>query len=151
MPSKRKYKKPINASKVVIDGIEFDSKIEGYMYRLLRDNKIPHKVHEEFTILSDEGSYKGEVYVRPQRRSKELVSTKNSKSIKRRAYTPDFVAKGRVPNWVIEVKGRKLGDFSLRWSLFKRKIKNSGTDLFMPVTKEDCNQVIEIIKSKYYE
>ena len=65
-------------------------------------------------------------------------------------YTPDFV--GHNEEWFIEVKGRKVGDFNLRWKLFKRFCNNRDPVpiLFMPVTGVDMQQVINILKQKQH-
>jgi hypothetical protein len=146
----RKGKKWTNAKKVIIDGITFDSTMEGEMYKLLKRAKVKFKYigseRAKYTVL-EEDEYKGGCYERAQKRSKEL---KDTPKITKAGYTPDFC--GENEEWFIEVKGRKLGDFNLKWKLFKKMLMKRKPQpiLFMPVTKQDCENVITILKSKGY-
>jgi len=143
-------KKWVNSNKPTHNGITFDSDQELLMYKLLKTAGIGFKY-----IGKDKGkynlqetfTYSGQCYERLQKRSKEL---KNRQKVLGVNYTPDFV--GDSERWFIEVKGRKLGDFSLRWKMFKQSLENKDFQpmLFMPVTKEDCKQVIEILKENGY-
>lgn len=148
---KGKGKKWVNSKKVTIDNITFDSTMESYMYRLLKKSGIKFKYiggeRAMYKVL-EQSLYKGNCFERAQKRSKEL---KDTSKIAETGYTPDFV--GENEKWFVEVKGRKLGDFNLRWKLFKHKLNNESTvypTLFMPVTKEDCEQVINILKQEGY-
>lgn len=148
--TRKTRKKWVNSNKPVFDGHTFESDMELNMYKLLKREGIPFtyigKENAKYELL-DEFYYKGGCYERPQKRSKAL---KDTQKVSKTGYTPDFV--GEDDSWFIEVKGRKLGDFSLRWKLFKHKV--SGEDpqpiLFMPVTLEDCQQVIQILKNEGY-
>lgn len=141
-------KKWVNSKKTVIDGITFDSGRESDMYRLLKESGVEFDYiggeNAKYPIL-DELTYEGECYERAQKRSKEMKSVSK---VSGAGYTPDFRAKDE--SWFIEVKGRKLGDFSMRWKLFKAFLSTREPKpmLFMPVTMGDCIQVINILKEK---
>jgi len=147
---KKPRKKWVNSNKPIHNGITFDSDQELFMYKLLKNANIGFKY-----IGKDKGQYNiqssfmygGECYERPQKRSKELKNRQNVLGV---SYTPDFV--GDSEEWFIEVKGRKLGDFPIRWKMFKQLLqeKDNQPVLFMPVTKDDCKQVIEILIQKGY-
>lgn len=148
--TKSPRKKWVNSNKPTFNGITFDSDKELEMYILLRKAGIPFtyvgKENAKYELL-DEFLYKGGCYERPQKRSKAL---KDTQKVSRAGYTPDFVGKDEA--WFIEVKGRKLGDFSMRWKLFKHKLSSREPQpiLFIPVTTEDCKQVIQILKNEGY-
>jgi hypothetical protein len=143
-------KKWANSNKPIEDGIQFDSDAELDMYRLLKQAKIPFTYigneNAKYTLL-EQAEYEGECYERAQKRSKEM---KHTPKIAETGYTPDFV--GENETWFIEVKGRKLGDFNLRWKLFKRFLSNRDPKpiIFMPVTIGDFQQVVNILKQKGY-
>lgn len=147
---KRALKKPVNSIKQVYDGIEFDSTPEMDMYILLKQAGIKFdyigKERAKYKLL-EEDTFKGVSYERAQKRSKEM---KDTPKISETGYTPDFV--GEDEKWFIEVKGRKVGDFNLRWKLFKRFLNNRKPVpfIFMPVTQGDMQQVINILKQKGY-
>lgn len=121
------------------------------MYKLLSISGIDFKYigndKEAAYVLIEESSYKGESFERPQRRSKSL---KDTRKIKGRTYTPDFI--DPKERWVIEVKGRKMPEFNFRWDLFKalmNKRKNPPL-LLMPITEDDMKETIQILKDKGY-
>jgi hypothetical protein len=144
-PPKKKW---VNATKAEEDSIVFDSTRERDMYRLLKEAGIPFDYiggeRAKYPIV-DSFNYEGESYERAQKKSESL---KNVTKVLGAGYTPDFRAKDE--SWFIEVKGRKLGDFSMRWKLFKQFLssRTPKPTLFMPVTIGDCKQVIEILKNK---
>jgi hypothetical protein len=143
-------KKWVNSNKPSFDGHTFESDRELSMYKLLKKAGIPFtyigKENAKYELL-EEFHYKGGCYERAQKRSKAL---KDNQKVSKTGYTPDFV--GENESWFIEVKGRKLGDFSLRWKLFKHKVSERTPPpvLFMPVTIEDCQQVVQILKQEGY-
>ena len=146
----RKGKKHVNATKQHYDGINFDSTPEMDMYILLKKESIPFKYiggeRAKYKLL-EEDTFKGVSYERAQKRSKEM---KDTPKISETGYTPDFV--GEDEKWFIEVKGRKVGDFNLRWKLFKRFLNDRKPVpfIFMPVTSGDVQQVVNILKEKGY-
>ena len=140
-----------NAKKTIYNGIEFDSQLEVLMYKLLKiagiEFKYIGKDKEESYLVQEEFQYEGECIERAQKRSKQMA---DRRKVDKAVYTPDFV--GENEEWFIEVKGRRLGDFGLRWRMFKKVMnqRNPVPTLFMPTKKDDCEQVIEILKQKGY-
>jgi len=149
--TKKAGKKSVNAIKRTYDGIDFDSTAEMDMYILLKKAGIPFryvgKSKDDQLELFPEDTYQSECYERPQRRSKEL---KDNKKIDSMGYTPDFI--GDNEEWVIEIKGRRMGEFNLRWKIFKHRMnqKKKTPILFMPVTAEDMAQVVNILIQRGY-
>lgn len=143
-------KKWVNATKVDIDGINFDSTREADMYLLLKSSGLEFEYiggdRAKYPLI-ETFNYLGGCYERAQKRSKDL---KDVTKVMGAGYTPDFRAKDE--SWFIEVKGRKLGDFNMRWKMFKKSMSHREPmpTLFMPVTLEDCQQVIKILKEKGY-
>lgn len=148
---KTKLKKPVNSIKQSYDGIDFDSTPEMDMYILLKKAGIKFNyIGKENSLykLVPEAKYEAECYERPQKRSPKL---KDVRKISGLGYTADFV--GENEEWFIEVKGRRLGDFNIRWKLFKKWLNQRDEPnpiLFMPVTPQDMRQVIDILKEKGY-
>lgn len=146
-PNRKRW---VNSTKHVHNGITFDSGQELLMYKLLKTAGIKFKYiggdNARYTV-QPEFTYTGGCYERAQKRSKEL---RDKTKVSKAGYTPDFSGEG--DEWFIEVKGRKLGDFNLKWKMFKRALEDSGNPpiLFMPVTNDDCKQVIEILKQEGY-
>ena len=144
----RKGKKWTNAKEVIYEGIKFGSNLELTMYKLLKEAKIKFNYigaeRAKYTLLED-STFEGKCYERSQKRSKEM---KDTPKILGTGYTPDFAAKDE--SWFIEVKGRKLGDFGIRWKLFKRKLneRDPTPDLYMPTSEVDCEQVVKILKDR---
>lgn len=141
-------KKWVNATKITIDGINFDSTRESDMYLLLKSSGLEFEYiggeRAKYPLI-DTFNYLGGCFERAQKRSTEM---KDVTKVLGAGYTPDFRAKDE--SWFIEVKGRKLGDFNMRWKMFKKAMshKEPMPMLFMPVTIEDCKQVIKILKEK---
>ena len=147
---KRKLKKPVNSIKRVFDGIEFDSTPEMDMYILLKKAGIKFAYTGKSKgayVLFSEGKYLSECYERARKNSPKM---RDFSKINGMSYTPDFI--GENHEWIIEVKGRKIGDFNMRWKLFKHHLNKSDNPpiLFMPTNTQDMEQVITILKSKGY-
>ena len=118
------------------------------MYKMLEKAEIPFeyigKENAKYELMRP-FVYEGGCFERAQKRSKQMRDNNNVNGI---GYTPDFVAPDE--SWFIEVKGRKLGDFSIRWKLFKQVLSERDPQplLFMPTNIQDCEQVINILKSE---
>ncbi|MCY9806543.1 DUF1064 domain-containing protein [Lentilactobacillus senioris] len=105
--SKAKRKSKFNNRHVVIDGIEFDSQLEGNYYLHIKALKLDFKYHESFEILP-----------------KFSLSGKN---YQHRIYTPDFTiySKGELVS-VIDCKGGNAtitADSRLRMVMFMEKYR----------------------------
>jgi hypothetical protein len=139
----RKLKKNVNATKKVVDGITFASKLEAYMYTLLKDNDIEFTYEGETFSVLPSFKYEADCYEYYNTRTMQNSKGKTVLGIK---YTPDFVG----PGFIIECKGRANERFPLRWKLFKQYIQKErpGTSLYMPKNDKDCLEVIALLKKK---
>jgi len=138
----------VRSKKQIYDGIKFDSGLEVYMYKQLKNNGfkferegITYEIHPPIKLNFP-------CYIRSQKRS---LTLKDKRDIRKISYTIDFNDKRKNPKWVIECKGRANESFPLRWKMFLKllsEMKNPPS-VFMPRNQKDCDQVIEIlIKNK---
>ena len=86
-----------NAKKIIIDGIKFDSTMEGLFYRLLKKNNT------EFTMQP-----KFELQPGFKKRDKKYMALN---------YIGDF----RIKDFIIDIKGMKTPVFNLKKKLFEYK------------------------------
>jgi hypothetical protein len=107
--AKYKAKKQITRStKVKIDGVQFQSKLESHMYLLLKANNITNGYEStKFTIIdsfiSDHCSYE-------KTPTKKYLHDRGNKKILPITYTPDFVDTQVPPRYIIEWFGSCLKD-----------------------------------------
>lgn len=143
-------KKQTNAKRVTYKGINFRSKLELYMYKLLESEKIPF-AYEEQKFEIDEGfTYRGKSYEKFMN-GRGAYKDRGKKKFKASVYTPDFTPPvGEPLTWVIETKGRAFPDFNRTWRLFKKFLlkKRYKTVLFLPRTQLDCQKTVEILKKE---
>ena len=148
MTLKRYYKKkrgPVRAKKVSLDGIQFASGLEKYMYQALKNAKI-YAIYEGATFELQEGfMFNVDSYER-QGNGKGTMINRGQKKILNIKYTPDFVS----PSFIIECKGRANESFPLRWKMFKKYVKNnlSHVTLYKPQNQKECDEVINLILNK---
>ena len=150
MKNYRKKTQITRSKKTKIDGIEFQSKLESHMYLMLKANKIPAGYEtQKFTIIDGFESNFSSYEKTP---TKKYLHDRGHKKNLPITYTPDFVDFENPPRFIIECKGNPNERFPIIWKLFKRYIflKGWSTDLFMPRNQTDCQEVINIIKNKYY-
>ena len=130
-----------NAKKSTYDGKNFQSNLELYCYKQLKEAKIFVEYEETTFTIFDALVYPQACY---EGTSKKLYN-KGSK-IRPITYTPDFVD----PNgkFIIETKGYANESFPLRWKLFKKHLKDNNKQyvLFMPRNKKQVIEVVELIK-----
>jgi len=137
----KKNRKLVRANKTTIDGIKFQSGLEAYMYKCLKDAKIKAEYEGEEFILIEGFFLDTESYERTARKE---FADRGNKRILPIKYTPDFIGDG----FIIECKGRANEAFPLRWKLFKKwiSINRPKTVLFKPQNRKDCDEVINILK-----
>jgi len=120
------------------------------MYLLLKANKIPAGYEmQKFTIID---GFEVNFSSYEKTPAKKYLHDRGHKKILPITYTPDFVDLQNPPRYIIECKGNPNERFPMVWKLFKRYIMLKGweTDLFVPRNQKDCQEVINIIKEKYY-
>ena len=142
-----KRKKVVNSKKITIDGIQFQSRLEGEMYKRLKKAGIPHQYEKKSYIILDGFVYPSEVWERAQKRSKFMSDRRSVTSTK---YTPDFA--DPKERWFIEVKGRANERFPLVFKLFKKLMSEREPPpmIFKPMSTKDCDEVIKILKENGY-
>ena len=106
----RKGRQIVRSKRVTIDGFNFASTIEGYMYTLLRDEGIQHTYEGKTYRLFNPLKLPSPCYEVIRKSQKEL---RDRRSVTKIDYTPDFI--GVNEEWFIEVKGRANESFPLRW------------------------------------
>lgn len=93
--------------KPVIDGIKFDSLMEGQYYVYLKERLLK----KEITNLTLQPSY-----------TLQEAFTKNGKRFRPIIYIADFKYKDKEGNWIIvDVKGKETVEFKLKQKLFEFK------------------------------
>ena len=137
---------PVRSKKVTVDGIEFASGLEKYMYLALKEAKIVARYEGETYVLQDSFVFDSKSYER-QGNGKGAMINRGQKKILNIKYTPDFVS----DSFIIECKGRANESFPLRWKMFKKYVNDNlkHVTLYKPQNQKECDEVIElIIKNK---
>ena len=139
----RKGRGPVRAKKTQVDGIEFQSGLEVYCYQQLKKAKLFDKYEGEQFLLIEGFDFPNASYER-QANGKGDYRNRNSSSVRKITYTPDFTGK----DYIIETKGRANESFPIRWKLFKRLlVQTKDTRLvFKPQTKAEVDSTIQLIK-----
>lgn len=122
---KKKQGKVRNATPIIVDGIHFKSKLEGYCYEQLKKAKIKAEYEPKHFTLIPGFEYKGE-------------------KIRKMTYKPDFVGN----NFIIECKGLVTDSFPLRWKLFKYVLylSNSKYDLYLVRNHKQIDEMVNKLK-----
>ena len=145
---RRKFKRkqgPVRSKKVTVDGIQFASGLEKYMYLALKEAKIEARYEGETYVLQDSFVFKNKSYEK-QSNGKGEFKNRGEKKILNIKYTPDFVS----PSFIIECKGRANESFPIRWKMFKKYVKEylKHVTLYKPQNQKDCDEVIKLILNK---
>ena len=142
---KRKSRKrgPVRAKKVTVDGIQFASGLERYMYLALKKAKLKAKYEGETYVIQEGFEFNQSCYEK-QSNGKGEYKNRGNKKILPVKYTPDFIGKG----FIIECKGRANESFPMRWKMFKKYVNDNlkHVTLYKPQNQKECDKVIELIK-----
>lgn len=147
--TRKKYSKkrgPVTAKRTSLDGIDFASGLEKYMYVALKKAKIPAIYEGETFELQSSFELPFESY-ECQANGKGEFRNRGSKKVLNIKYTPDFVGK----HFIIECKGRANESFPLRWKMFKKYIAENKLEpftLYKPQNQKQCDEVVRIILEK---
>jgi len=147
MKRKLKRNKQITRStKVQYQGLNFASKLEMHMYKLLKQAKIPVEYEGKTFSLVEGFDFTNASYEKT--RVKKYLHDRGNKNVLPIKYTPDFLDIQDPPRFIIECKGNPNEAFPIRWKLFKRYLikNNIKADLFMPRNQKDCAEVVKIIQ-----
>ena len=144
MKRKGRIKNVITTS---VDGVNYRSRLEAFTSIELRKAGIKFDYEKEKFVLMDKFIYDG-VSMEKRKKKGKLVYDQAFKSIRSVTYVPDFT--NLKDGWIIEVKGLKSDVFNLKWKLFKQYLvkNNLNYELYMPGSKKQILQTIEIIKDK---
>ena len=141
----KRKKGPVRSKKVTVDGIEFASGLEKYMYLALKEAKIEARYEGETYVLQDSFVFSNKSYEK-QSNGKGEFKNRGEKKILNIKYTPDFVSS----SFIIECKGRANESFPIRWKMFKNYVKEhlKHVILYKPQNQKDCDEVIKLILNK---
>lgn len=130
-----------------VDGVNYRSRLDAFTSIELRKAGIKFDYEKEKFVLMDKFIYDG-VSMEKRKKKGKLVYDQAFKSIRSVTYVPDFT--NLKDGWIIEVKGLKSDVFNLKWKLFKQYLakNNLNYELYMPGSKKQILQTIEIIKDK---
>ena len=137
----RRKRGPVVSKKITIDGIKFASGLEAYMYKALKQAKIP-AAYEGSTYTIFQGFDFNKVCYERCGNGKGDYKNRGEKKILPIKYTPDFIGKG----FIIETKGRANEAFPMRWKLFKHYAEhNLNSVLYKPQNQKECDETIKLI------
>jgi hypothetical protein len=142
MRKKIRKRGPVQAKKIIYDGIKFASGLEKYMYIALKKAKIRFKYEGETFVLLNGFHFDNQVFER-QSNSKGEYINRGEKRILPIKYTPDFIGN----NFIIETKGRPNESFPIRWKLFKKLVVEQFPNytLYKPQNQKECDKTIDLI------
>ena len=145
---RRKFKRkqgPVRSKKVTVDGIQFASGLEKYMYLALKEAKIEAHYEGETYVLQDSFVFENISYEK-QSNGKGEFKNRGEKKILNIKYTPDFIS----DSFIIECKGRANESFPIRWKMYKKYVKEhlKHVTLYKPQNQKDCDEVIKLILNK---
>tara|TARA_B100000902_G_scaffold57801_1_gene64816 strand:+ start:32914 stop:33369 length:456 start_codon:yes stop_codon:yes gene_type:complete len=142
----KRNKQITRSTKVQYQGLNFASKLEMHMYKLLKQAKIPVEYEGKTFSLVEGFDFTNASYEKT--RVKKFLHDRGNKNVLPIKYTPDFLDIQDPPRFIIECKGNPNEAFPIRWKLFKRYLINNNikADLFMPRNQKDCAEVVKIIQ-----
>ena len=139
---RRKKRGPVQAKKTTVDGIEFKSGLEAYMYKALKKADIKADYEGVKYEIAPSFDFKNKCYER-QSNGKGEYKDRGSKKILKISYTPDFTGRG----FIIECKGRANESFPIRWKLFKKYVSGRlhSVTLYKPQNQKECHETVSLI------
>ena len=142
---RRKKRGPVRSKKKIVDGIEFKSGLEAYMYTALKKAGIKAKYEGVSYELIPSFDFNNLSYER-QSNGKGEYKNRSGKKIRSINYTPDFTGN----NFIIECKGRANESFPIRWKLFKKYVSERlrGVTLYKPQNQKECDETVNLILGK---
>lgn len=135
---------PVRSTKVVVDGIQFNSKLEAHMYGLLKKYHIKAEYEPITYTLSEGFNFDRSCYETTETgKGKNVFIDRGHNKVQSTKYTPDFVG----DDFIIEVKGRANDFFPAKWRLFKKYIMENKMDvtLYKPKNEDQCLEVALMI------
>lgn len=122
-------KKVRNATKIEVDGIKFDSKLEAYFYGLLKQLDIPFTMKEKI-VLQEKFKY-------------------GSESIREIYMLPDFKILGLGYPIYVDTKGFQTNDNKIKVKMLKKKLfdRYENSEIHLPKNQKECNELASRLKS----
>lgn len=142
-------KKVRNANKVKYDNIQFQSKLELYCYKKLKEFGIEFEYEPTSFELIPKFEYDADCYESYKKGTNWLFGTKST-VVRAMKYKPDFV--NLKDGWIIECKGHPNESFPIKWKLFKYYLKqnNLNIHLYMPKNQKHIDECINNILNNIY-
>ena len=142
---RRKKRGPVRSKKKTVDGIEFKSGLEAYMYTALKNAGIKAKYEGISYELIPSFDFKNKSYEK-QSNGKGEYKDRGGTKIRKITYTPDFTG----DNFIIECKGRPNESFPIRWKLFKMYAskKLPKVKIYKPQNQKECDETVSLILGK---
>ena len=145
--AKKRKTGAIRSSKAKYDGRQFQSGLELYCYKKLKDNNIAFEYEGETFTIFPQFNYPGGY-------GKKLAkgfSIKNNRAVRAITYTPDFVS--HTNKFIIETKGfvPSQHSFPLRFKMFLLHLiqnKMGGYSVYVPGNQKQVGEVINDIVEK---
>lgn len=146
---KKPDRRLIKSKAITIDGINFKSRLEGFMYNLLKENKINFIYEGESFELSPSFVFDNDYFARLASGKGDFIN-RGHKKVSNMSYKPDFVINHKGYYAIVETKGLPTEPFNMRMKLFKSTLNQSNTkcDIFVPQTQTECLKTMEIILDK---
>ena len=139
-----------NATKVVYNGINFDSKLEAYFYKYSRECGFNFEYEKFKTILLEGPRLEGYLY-QPDKLHNLVLDTTKIKNI---TYSPDFHLfldrLGEKVLVVVECKGLATDSYKIKKKIFLTQMnKKYGQNFYFlePHNQQQVRQCIELIKT----
>jgi hypothetical protein len=150
VPQKSGGKKKVSSIKSEYDGIKFDSQLEVYCYKKLKEFNIDFKYTETTFTIIEGFKCTGDSYEADKRKGSGLYL--KSKSLQSLKYTPDFIVSGKF-NAIIETKGLANELWPLRLKLFKKYLTDNNLkyDIYIPHNHAQVNECVQMILNKNNE
>jgi hypothetical protein len=146
---KKPDRRLIKSKAITIDGINFKSRLEGYMYSLLKENNIKFIYEGESFELSPSFVFNNDYFARLSSGKGDFIN-RGHKRVNHMSYKPDFIINQDGYYAIIETKGLPTEAFNMRMKLFKRgiELQNIQCDIFVPATQKECLKTMELILDK---
>ena len=143
-------KKVRNARKIAFDGIQFQSRLELYCYKKLKEADLEFEYEPLSFELIPKFEYECSCFESYKKGTKWLFGPK-SKLVRAMRYKPDFV--NIEDGWIIECKGHPNESFPLKWKLFKHYLmeNNLKVHLYMPKNQKHVDDCVENILKTIYD
>lgn len=141
---RKKRRGAVNSKKSVYNGITFQSKLELYCYKKLKEAGIDFQYEENTYEIFPGFKHKG----RYGKKASRGFGIKENRVIRAVTYTPDFVSD--THKFIIETKGYvpSQHSFPLRFKMFLHYCQQNGMSdyaIYIPSNQAQVDQVVQDI------